>query len=72
MVIPDNEMQGSIGARKGVCDESDTTAALSMHSLVNIIPGQVTAIHQGLLNVGIRVRVGERTDLRSDGPWAPV
>jgi hypothetical protein len=68
MVISDNEMPGNIEARKKVCDESETTAASSMHSLVNMIPGEVTAIHQGLLNVGIRIRIGERTDLRVRWP----
>lgn len=70
MVIPDNETHASIGAQRSVGDASETTAALSMHSLVNMIPGQVSAIHRGLLNVGIRVRVGERTDLRVRWPLA--
>lgn len=64
MVIPDKETHGIIGARRSVGDASRTTAAVSMHSLVNMIPGQVSAVHRGLLNVGLRLRVGERTDLR--------
>ncbi len=68
MVIPDNETHASVGARRSVGDGLGTTAALSMHSWVNMIPGQVSAIHRGLLNVGIRVRIGERTDLRVRWP----
>ncbi len=68
MLIQGNEMHGSIVARNSVGDASESTAALSMHSLVNMIPGQVTSVHQGLLNVGIRVRIGERTDLRVRWP----
>lgn len=63
MPIQDNELHGSIGARSSVGDASESTAAVSMHGSINMISGQVTYIHQGLLNVGIRVRIGKRTDL---------
>ena len=38
MAIPDNETHASIEARRSVGDASEPTAALSMHSLVNMIP----------------------------------
>ena len=41
-------------------------------SLVNMIPGQVRAIHRSPLNVGIRVRVGERTDLSVGWLWGSL
>ena len=37
-----------------------------------MIPGQVRAIHRRPLNVGIRVRVGERTDLRVGWLWGSL
>ncbi len=64
MVIPEGEMPACVEVHK----RAATSADLETYSLVNVIPGQVTAIHRGLLNMGLRVRVGERTDLRVRWP----
>ena len=68
MVIPEGEIPTSGQAPARVHEVSITTTGSLQPSLVNVIPGQVEAIHQGLLNVGIRMRVGERTDLRVRWP----
>lgn len=68
MVIPHNEMHRQIGPCEKVREESYTTASSSTFPLINIVPGRVTALHQGLVNMGIRVCVGERTDLRIRWP----
>ena len=68
MVIPNNEMYGSAGVSKKACDVPNTSAASSSHWLVNMIPGQITSVYQGLLNRGIRIRIGERSDLRVRWP----
>ena len=67
MVIPDNEMHREIGPCEKVREESYTTASSSTFPLVNIIPGRVTALHQGLLNMGIRKSRGT-DDLRVRWP----
>ena len=68
MVMSDNKMHGNMGTRKSLGNELDPTAASTMQSLINVMDGQVTAIHQGLLNVGIRIRIGQQTDLRVRWP----
>ncbi len=68
MVMSDNERHGHRGTRKSLGNELDPTAASTMQSSINVMDGQITAIHQGLLNVGIRIRIGQQTDLRVRWP----
>lgn len=64
MLTPDkrNEVHG-----QGY-EELDTSTSRSAQPMMNVIPAQITAIHRGLVRVGIRMRVGERTDLRLRWP----
>ncbi len=68
MVILHGNMRETSESRSNVHDVPDAMTASSLQPLVNMIPGHVITIHQGLLNVGMRVRIGERTDLRVRWP----
>lgn len=68
MMSPDNDMHERSEARVGARDRSEPTVASSTSSSANVLSGRITTIHQGLLNVGIRMSVGERTDLRVRWP----
>lgn len=73
-MIPDNDAHERIGGHVSDRNGAWRAAPPSIHSLVNVIPVEINAIHQGLLNVGIRVRIGEKTDLRIRWPLgtAPI
>ena len=73
MVIPNNEMHGDAGGSERACDVPNTSAASSAHWLVNIIPGQITSVYQGLLNRGAFESVlGNGRIFGFDGRWVPV
>jgi hypothetical protein len=63
MLIPEEKNDRTIEARQTGSGESDTRMSSSLLPMVNVISAQVAAIHRGMIRVGIRLRVGERTDL---------
>lgn len=63
MLIPEDKHDRPIEARQKGSGESGAQMSSSPLSMVNVIPAQVAAIHRGLVRVGIRLRVGDRTDL---------
>ena len=68
MISPDNDVHERGEARVGARDRSERAVASSTFWSAKVLSGRITAIHQGLLNVGIRMPVGERTDLRVRWP----
>jgi hypothetical protein len=63
MLIPDDKHDRTIEARQTRSEESAAQMSSSLLPMVNVISAQIAAIHQGLTWVGIRLRIGERTDL---------
>lgn len=68
MVLLHGNMRETSESRSNVHDVPDAMTASSLQPLVNMISGHVITIHQGLLNVGMRVRIGERRIFGADGP----
>lgn len=48
----------------GNADEAELLECTTSSPTCNVVAGPVVAIHRGLTRTGIRMRVGERTDLR--------
>lgn len=63
MLIPEDKHDRTVEARQTGSGGSDTGISSSLLPMVNVISAQITVIHRGMMRVGIRLLVGERTDL---------
>lgn len=63
MLIPEDKHDRNIEARQSGSVESGAHISSSSLPMVNAVSAQVAAIHRGMVRVGIRLRIGERTDL---------
>lgn len=64
MLIPDDEtVRNETPLERGHEGMSVRAFSSSPNAMVNVVPAQVASIYRGLVRVGIRLRVGERTNL---------
>lgn len=64
MLIPDDKtIRQKISLERGHEGMVGRTSSSSPNAMVNVVSAQVASIYRGLVRVGIRLRVGERTSL---------
>ena len=63
MLIPEDKHDRAVEAPQKGSGDSGTRISSSLLPMVNVISAQLTVVHRGMMRGGIRLRIGERTDL---------